>query len=98
MTPTWIVWSSTPPECLEKVSCDSMLDAGRAWADRQFRKGLLPRSGIEVLARCEKDAAPRSSTYRLKITLVNAPAFRASFAGLAFEGTNGEPSKGGRHG
>lgn len=85
-----------PPECLEKVSCASMIDAGRAWADRQFRKGLLPRSGIEVLVRAEGDAMPRHSTYRLKIMLVNAPAFRATFAGLAFEGTNGDSREGGR--
>jgi hypothetical protein len=81
-----------PPECLEKISCTSMMDAGRAWAERQFRKGILPRSGTEVLVCSENDAMPRHSTYRLKITIVSAPAFRASFAGLAFEG-NGEPSK-----
>lgn len=96
-SPTWIVWSPLPPECLEKVSCSSMLDAGRAWAERQFRKGMLPRSGTEVLVRAEGDAQPRHSTYRLKIVLVNAPAFRATFAGLAYEGTNGE-SKGGSRG
>lgn len=73
-----------------------MLDAGRAWAERQFRKGMLPRSGTEVLVRAEGDAMPRHSTYRLKIVLVNAPAFRATFAGLAYEGTNGDPREGSR--
>lgn len=98
MTPTWIVWSPAPPECLEKISCTSMLDAGRAWAERQFRKGLLPHNGTEVLVRAENDALPRHSTYRLKISIVNAPAFRASFAGPAYESSNGEPSKGGPRG
>ncbi len=93
MIPTWLVWSPMPPECLEKISCTSMIDAGRAWADRQFRKGFLPRNGTEVLVRSENDALPRHSTYRLKITIVNAPAFRASFAGLAYEGLNGDPGK-----
>jgi hypothetical protein len=87
-----------PPECLEKISSTSMLDAARAWADRQFRKGLLVRNGTEVLVHAENDAMPRHSTYRVKITIVNAPAFRASFAGIAFEGLNGDPSKGDRHG
>lgn len=95
MTPTWLVWSPMPPECLEKVSCSSMLDAGRAWAERQFRKGMLPRSGTEVLVRAESDVQPRHSTYRLKITIVNAPAFRASLAGLAFEG-NGDSKESSR--
>lgn len=98
MIPTWIVWSPLPPECLEKISSTSMLDAARAWADRQFRKGLLVRNGTEVLVNAENDASPRHSTYRVKITIVNAPAFRASFAGIAFEGTNGDPGKGEQHG
>jgi hypothetical protein len=98
MTPTWLVWSPMPPECLERISCESVIDAGRAWADRQFRKGFLPRNGTEVLARAEKDALPRHSTYRLKITIVNAPAFRASLAGLAFEGLNGDSTKDGDRG
>jgi len=95
--PTWRVWSPMPPECLEKISSVSMLDAARAWAGRQFRKGLLPHNGIEVLVRAENDATPRHSTYRVKITIVNEPAFRASFAGLAFEGMSVDP-KGGHHG
>jgi hypothetical protein len=93
MTPTWIVWSEMPPECLEKISCTSMLDAARAWADRQFRKGFMPRNGTELRVYAENDLSPRQSTYRVKITIVNAPAFRASFAGLAFEGMNGDPGK-----
>jgi hypothetical protein len=82
-----------PPECLEKVSCTSMLDAGRAWAERQFRKGFLPHNGTEVLVCAENDAMPRHSTYRLKITIANAPAFRANFAGLAFERTHDDPKE-----
>ena len=82
---TWLVWSPQPPECLEEVSSPSMLDAGRAWAERQYRRGMLPRDGVEVLACCKVDADQRLSTVRLKISIVNAPAFRASFAGLAFE-------------
>jgi hypothetical protein len=95
VTPTWLVWSIMPPECLEKIACSSMLDAGRAWAERQFRKGLLPHSGTEVLVRAENDVQPRHSTYRMKITIVNAPAFRASFLGPAYEG-NGDPKEGSR--
>lgn len=94
MVPTWIVWSVHPPECPEKISCSSMLDAGRAWAERQFRKGMLARDGTEVLVACEGDAMPRAAMYRLRISIVNAPAFRATFQGLAFEGTNGDPGKG----
>ena len=96
MTPTWRVWSPLPPECPEIVSCTSMLDAARAWADRQFRKGLVPRSGTELLVSCENDPNPRMSAYRVKITLVNAPAFRATFAGLAFEKLNGDSRRGSR--
>ena len=95
---TWLVWSPMPPECLEKVSCASMLDAARAWADRQFRKGMLTREGTEVLVRGENDATPRLSTYRLKISIVHAPAFRATLSGLAFEGMNGDPREGERSG
>ncbi len=86
---TWLVWSPRPPECLEKIACTSMLDAARSWAERQFRRGLLPRDGTEVLARCEGDASPRLSTYRIKISIAQAPAFRAHLAGLAFEGLEG---------
>jgi hypothetical protein len=90
---TWLVWSPRPPECMEKISCASMLDAARAWAERQFRKGMLAFDGTEVLACCENDAMPRQSTYRLRISLVQAPAFRASFVGLAFEATDGNPAR-----
>jgi hypothetical protein len=75
-----------------------MLDAGRAWAERQFQKGMLARDGTEVLVCCEGSAMPREATYRLRISIINAPAFRASFRGLAFEGVNGEPNKEGKRG
>lgn len=88
---TWLVWSPRPPECLEKIHCASMNDAVRAWAERQFRRGFMPRDGTEVLVRCENDATPRLSTYRMKISIVSAPAFRASFAGLAYEGITADP-------
>lgn len=99
MIPTWLVWSPTPPECREQVSCTSPLDAARAWAERQFRKGRLARSGTDVLVRSESDpdlirgagltsGPPLSATtYQMRITIVNAPAFRASLVGLAFEGS-----------
>lgn len=90
---TWIVWSPLPPECREKVSCASMLDAAKAWADRQFRKGMVAHTGTEVLVRADNDALPRASTYRVKITIVDAPAFRATLSGLAYEGLNGSPDK-----
>lgn len=96
MVPTWIVWSVQPPECPEKISCSSMLDAGRAWAERQFQKGMLARDGTELLVACEGDAMPKASMYRLRISIVHAPAFRATFQGLAFEGVNGENKGGGR--
>ena len=94
--PTWLVWSPKPPECLEEVATMSMLDAARAWAERQFRRGMMPNDGTEVLACCKNDADSRLSAVRLKISIVNAPAFRASFAGLAFEANpgNGERRRG----
>ena len=117
MIQTWIVWSVTPPECREKVSCSSMLDAARAWAEHQFRKGMLARTGTEVLVRCENDPAlirpmpagdtrPPSAlpnaitatTYQVKITIVNAPAFRASLVGVVNEAVHGDPSNGARRG
>ena len=109
MIPTWIVWSVRPPECRERVSCSSMLDAARAWAERQFRKGMLARSGTEVLVRCEDDPLPprpanasaasratalSASTYQVKITIVSAPAFRASLVGVVHEGIHDDPSNG----
>ena len=97
MTMTWLVWSPTPPECLEKVSCSSMQDAARAWAERLLRRGVLPRDGMEVLARVENDPMPRLSTYRIRISMVNAPSFRATLVGLAHEG-NGASTTGGSRG
>ena len=110
MIPTWIVWSTTPPECREKVSCSSILDAARAWAERQFRKGMLAHSGTEVLVRCENDPVPHTmphtspksasvvtaTTYQVKITIVNAPAFRASLVGVVNEAIHGDPREGSR--
>ena len=93
MVPTWLVWSPMPPECLEEVACPSMLDAGRAWAERQFRRGALPPNNFELLACCKGDADPKLSAVRMKITVVNAPAFRASFAGLAFEANQIQETK-----
>lgn len=89
--PTWLVWSPRPPECMEEISCMSMLDAGRAWADRQFKKGMLAHDGTEVLACCKGDADPKLSAVRLKLSMVNAPAFRATFAGFAFEANPPKP-------
>jgi hypothetical protein len=117
--PTWLVWSVAPPENLEKVSCASPLDAARAWAERQFRNGLVPHSGIEVRVRCVNDpvllrrapppgSTPRPhvmsteamtmTTYQVKITLVNAPAFRASLIGVAYEKTSEDPGRGNHRG
>jgi hypothetical protein len=113
MMPTWIVWSVQPPPCREKVSCVSILDAARAWAERQFRNGLLAHSGTEVLVRCESDPAiirpmpagdtrPPSAlpnaltatTYQVKLTIVNAPAFRASLVGVVNDAIHDDPSNG----
>lgn len=110
MTPTWIVWSVTPPECREKVSCTSILDAARAWAERQFRRGMVARTGTELLVKCENDPLPprpasptapmtanaralvlTATTYRVKLTIVNAPAFRASLLGVVNEAVHGDP-------
>lgn len=88
-----------------------MLDAARAWAERQFKRGMLARTGTEVLVRCDNDPLPHTrphtapkagtvvpaTTYQVKITIVNAPAFRATLMGVAYEGTNGEP-RGGQRG
>lgn len=94
---TWLVWSPTPPARPEKIACASMLDAARTWAERQHKSGMTPRDGTEVLAHCESDVMPRLSACRLRISVVMAPAFRASFAGLAFEGTQPGPN-GAKHG
>ena len=113
MIPTWIVWSPAPPECREKVACVSMLDAARAWAERQFRKGMVARTGTEVLVRCENDPLPprapnasaalrataiTATTYQVKISIVNAPAFRASLVGVVHDSTRGDSSNGDRNG
>ena len=70
---------------MEEISAQSMLDAGRAWAERQFRRGMLVHSGTEVIVHQKGDADPKMSSYRLKILMVEAPAYRAAFQGLAFE-------------
>jgi hypothetical protein len=98
MIQTWHVWSILPPECHEEVSASSMLDAACAWARRVFHKGLLPRNGHEVIVCGANDPNPRMSAYRVKITIPNAPAFQASFAGLAYEGLNDDPNRGDRNG
>jgi hypothetical protein len=92
----WRVWSARPPECMEEVSSPSMLDAARAWAERQFRRGMLAHDGTEVLVCGANDPMPRMSTCRVKIQIVNAPAFRASFAGLAFEANDNPARESGR--
>ena len=109
MIPTWIVWSPMPPECREKISCVSPLDAGRAWAERAFRNGMLARTGTEVLVRCESDpvvlrsspgdsrppklqpSALSATTYQVKLTIVDTPAFRASLVGVVFEANREVP-------
>lgn len=93
----WIVWSLLPPERAEKICCTSPLDAARTWAERQFKYGFLAREGTEVLVRGEFDASPRMSTYRVRISIVAAPAFRAKLAGMAFE-DNGNPVQGAKRG
>lgn len=100
MTPSWIVRSMTPPENPEEICCSSMLDAARAWAERQFRRGLLVRSGTDVLVHSSTDPVPKLSTYQVKLTIVNAPAFRASLVGVAYEGMGGggDAGKGGHRG
>ena len=96
MIPTWHVWSLMPPECHETISCSSMLDAARAWADRQFKNGLLARNGHEVLVCGANDPQPRLSAYRVKIMIVDAPRFQAVFAGPAYEKLNNDPNGGSR--
>lgn len=97
MIQTWHVRSIQPPECPESVSAASMLDAACAWARRVFHQGLLPRNGHEVIVYGANDPNPRMSSYRVRITIQNEPAFQASFAGLAYEGLNGDP-RGDRNG
>ena len=97
MIQTWHVRSIQPPECPEEVSASSMLDAACAWARRVFHRGLLPHNGHEVIVYGANDPNPRMSAYRVRITIPNAPAFQASFAGLAYEGLN-DDSRGDRNG
>lgn len=119
MTKTWIVQSMTSPEMPEKICCESILDAARAWAERMFRQGLLVRSGTSVLVRCVDDPVVKrptpagtanrgfgvgrgmgirelgmsATTYQVKISIVNMPAFRAKLEGVAYERVNDDPSK-----
>jgi len=107
---TWIVQAMSSPEMPEKICCESILDAARAWADRMFRHGMVVRTGTTVLVRCVSDpvikrpgpgtTANRSfgtggslrmtgataTIYRVKISMVEAPTFRASLEGIANEG------------
>jgi hypothetical protein len=109
MIQSWIVWSPMPPECREKVSCSSMFDAARAWADRQFKRGMLIRNGTNVLVRCEDDPAllrPKApgdtrtakqaggvtaTTYQVRLTIANAPAFRTNLIGVVYDGAVDQP-------
>lgn len=86
MTPTWIVWSVSPPANPEKICCTSMLDAARGWAERQFQQGMLAHTGTELMVRNAHDPAGTvPAVYRVRISIPNAPAFRASLIGLAHE-------------
>jgi hypothetical protein len=116
---TWIVQAVSSPEMPEKICCESILDAARAWADRMFRHGMVVRSGTIVLVRCVSDpvikrpgpgtTANRSfggtggslrmtgstaTIYRVKISMVDAPTFRASLEGVANEGDVREGPRG----
>lgn len=117
---TWIVQAMSSPEMPEKICCESMLDAARAWAERMFRMGMLVRTGTSVLVRCMDDPAIRRSTpastanrsygvgrgagirsmgmsattYQVKISIVNMPAFRASLEGVVHEGSVKEKQRG----
>jgi hypothetical protein len=112
------------PEMPEKICCESILDAARAWAERMFRQGLLVRTGTSVLVRCVDDPIVKrptpastanrgfgvgrgmgirelgmsATTYQVKISVVDMPAFRTRLESVVYEGVNGEPSKGARHG
>jgi hypothetical protein len=115
---TWIVQAMTPPEMPEKICCESILDAARAWAERMFRRGMLVHSGTSVLVRCASDpiikrpspgttanrsyggggsirqAGATATTYQVKISIVNAPAFQAKLEGVAHEGDVREKQRG----
>jgi hypothetical protein len=45
-----------------------------------------------------RDFGMSATTYQVKISIVNMPAFQASLEGVAYEGVNDEPSKGGPRG
>lgn len=62
MTKTWIVQSMMDPPMPEKICCDSVFDAARAWAERMFRQGLLVRSETSVLVRCADDPLVKRPT------------------------------------
>jgi hypothetical protein len=107
------------PEMPEKICCESILDAARAWAERMFRQGLLVRTGTSVLVRCVddpmvkrptpastanrgfgvgrgmgiRDLGMSATTYQVKITIANIPAFRASLEGVVYERVNEAPAK-----
>lgn len=121
MTKTWVVQSMISPEMPEKICCESIFDAARAWAERMFRHGFLVRTGTSVLVRCVDDPIVKrptpastanrgfrdgrgmgirelgmsATTYQVKISVVNMPAFRASLEGVAYEGVHGDPPKNG---
>jgi hypothetical protein len=122
VTKTWIVQAMTSPEMPEKICCESILDAARAWAERMFRQGMLVRTGTSVLVRCVNDPVVKrptpastanrgygvgrgmgirelgmsATTYQVKISLVDMPAFRACLESVVYEGVN--EGRGGRHG
>lgn len=81
----WIVWCLEPGFSTERVACNAMLDAVRAWAERQHRYGRTPRDGTEVLVHGESDATPRQSTCRVRLAVEIAPVFRPRFIGLGYE-------------
>jgi hypothetical protein len=117
---TWIVQAMTSPEMPEKICCDSVLDAARAWADRMFRHGMLVRNGTSVLVRCVDDpiitrpmpgstsnrgygggrgggirtTGMSATTYQVKLSIVDAPAFRATLEGVVYEGMPKEKQHG----
>jgi hypothetical protein len=115
MTKTWVVRSMTDPPMAEKICCESILDAARAWAERMFNQGLLVRTGTSVLVHCVDDPilrrtqgrgdpwkqadGERPTTYQVKISVANMPAFRARLEAVTHERVNDVPrDKEGRRG
>lgn len=45
-----------------------------------------------------RDLGMSATTYQVKVSIVNMPAFQASLEGVAYEGVNGEPPNGGSRG